>query len=132
MTTYTRIKPEEVVEAYKATKTIPANNAWGYYDDDGDICACGMTSVLMKRRNYSYSVLSKKKIGRLTTHVYTELLELPLDYVEGFANGFDGMKKIRAAEGPKEYDEGFDDGAAAYKAVVEEFGEVRDGSEDED
>jgi hypothetical protein len=101
-----KIKPEQVIEAYKKTGLIPKQKV-----TLKDGCACGLGAI------YALEHGAEKKdwIGLL--HVISSFNDKDKDYGIGFADGFDGLP--RAYIEFSEYRTGHEDGKAAWKAVVE-------------
>ena len=119
--TYERIKPEDVVAAYKEKDVIPVQSIWGRTSkvDGRKDCACGLSVYAMKKKGFnSYANLSKAFIAaetHLLDFYLAELLHLPQPYVAGFVHGFDGNRnKERTNE---DYLKGVEDGKAAAEAV---------------
>ncbi|WAH35007.1 hypothetical protein [Alicyclobacillus dauci] len=113
-----RITPEQVVEAYKATGLKPMQG--DYFPEQG--CACGI------------GCMSRTVVGLLPEEdfdpisIMEDAFNVSHNYVVGFTRGFDNLdnKEIYG----NDMKDGYADGQAAWKAVVE-VGLVEGGAVDE-
>jgi hypothetical protein len=97
-----RFTPEMVKEAYAKTGLLPHRGSYYFYDSGRPIGACGV------------GVLAYANGGGI---MHGQILGKSLggDYVCGFIGGFDGS--VRHADASGDWHDGYDDGAAAAKAV---------------
>lgn len=98
-----RITPEQVVHAYLETGLRPTQGAWFHNG-----CGCGV-----------FAVCAPSFIGDpddFDEPIAVGILGLPQMYMRGFTNGFDGQGRIELKSA--DWQAGYDDGKAAWKAVV--------------
>lgn len=101
-----RITPERVIEAYKATRLTPMRG--GYFPKEG--CACGLGAIATELRlDVSSNLTITKELDLLMNSSYRA----------GFARGFDGDERYDAAN-PVEFEAGYQDGQAAWRAAIED------------
>ena len=111
-----RITPEEVLAAYEATGLKPVQESWTDMVN-GQRCGCGLTAVAMsKRKGLDFSDFFSN-LGDLDAEdrMLAHELGLPLDYVWGFAAGFDGNSPFGIDYA--DWRLGYKDGRAAWEAV---------------
>lgn len=82
--TLKRIHPEEIAAAYKATGLIPTQCLWLWGRSDGKYKACGLTALYQSITGYSDCY------DGWTMQYYLESLGYSMEYLHGFADGFDG------------------------------------------
>jgi len=106
-----RITPEMVVEAYKITGMLPMIETFASRDKSGNLCGCGIGTVLASR---GYEV-ENGGINDLAEQLFGEY------YTDGFYHGFDGYSKedMEAYFDNEDFKSGFLDGHAARQAVIE-------------
>lgn len=93
METIKRINPEAVVEAYREQGLAPLCGDWLYIEEEGKCYACALSAVVVhKCRNIKYieSALYDEDMDAIRNLICDEL-ELPKEYVNGFALGFDSL-----------------------------------------
>lgn len=93
MATTKRITPETVVEAYREQGLVPLCGDWLYKEEEGKCYACALSAVVIhKCRSIKYveSALYDEDMDAIRNLICDEL-ELPREYVNGFALGFDSL-----------------------------------------
>jgi hypothetical protein len=109
--TMRRITPEQVLAAYAATGMKPARTGYDWFTEDG--CGCGMTAIIKQRR-------PEFRNPGLIVYEAADILEVSVEYIFGFADGFDGRGRP-ATPAESHRTQGWEDGHAAALAV---FGEA--------
>jgi hypothetical protein len=121
---FNRIKPEEVVNAYKETGLKPKQGR--YFEEEGErICACGLGAIFDQKwglpdgSDLSDHSTMDSYVGGILQEEY------PNTYIIGFAMGFD--QKIPAGDfyGKTEnlkiqYETGYEDGKVAFETAIKE------------
>lgn len=109
-----RITPEQVVEAYRKTGLKPVRERWVAWSG-GECVVCGLSAVAIAAGNEAKEIEQRT----IKTRCIGEMLGLPIEYVGGFADGFDdesvSESRLRDSE---EFIAGHADGIAAREAVL--------------
>jgi hypothetical protein len=105
-----RFSAETVKAAYETTGLSPTRSLWF-----GDGCACGLTAVMVAEKRLYLDDLDDDLLEDMTYGFVAKKLEVPEDYVNGFARGFDGYGGILMAS--DDFQAGDEDGRAAWEAV---------------
>lgn len=116
--TKNRIKPEEVVEAFKSTGLTPER---GNYFSHG--CACGLGAVYAAK-HITLNKVYNADDDLIISHDLDD--EYGISYRIGFVNGFDGSPHVfdvqqfsRQKYVEEEYRAGYEDGKAAYELSIQ-------------
>lgn len=108
---FKRITPDQVVEAYRKTGLLPVQGRW-FRSAGPDACACGLTALV-----HAFGEGWQRDHGAPTFEGIEQAVGLTPDYASGFMRGFDGMDPRHLACG--EHKAGHADGVAAWRAIEE-------------
>jgi hypothetical protein len=106
-----KITPEEVVNSYITLQEYGVKPKQCVTYDRHSKCACGLAAIHFANN-----------LSDLQSGIYIDVFH-PIDqkygfvYTEGFIKGFDG--RTRYPEANEDWLEGYTDGLAAWKAIVE-------------
>ena len=118
-----RVAAEQVIEAYKQTRLVPIRDTF-LYRKHSMICGCALTALTCKKNVDFLEGLAKRTVNDL--HLEDEImsiLELSIDYIDGFTRGFDGMFNIEGVRciNREDLEKGYEDGKTVWEAVKVEF-----------
>lgn len=117
-----RVTPEQIVEAYTSTNIKPIQSCWEMKTEDGKICGCGLTAIMIKNGKIDgFRKLRSEDVGYDELFQYAALNNnLSKSYVHGFVHGFDSYNSypsLEKADNEEEYNAGFEDGLKSWNAV---------------
>lgn len=106
-----RILPDRVVDAYKTTGLLPAQEEWAM-TKNGKRCGCGLTACLVAAGDSFEQICSDLEMEERAQ----VKLCLTLAYTEGFITGFDD-NRLPPDKTTPEHMAGFEDGQVSLEAV---------------
>jgi hypothetical protein len=108
-----RITADRFKKAMEANQDLVLTyNAWTT-KEEGVCKACAASLVAITEGKITFGDLHLKINKEMGARVLSEVLELPMSYLSGFAKGFDNNRTDTSYNGNGEYTQGYADGVYA-------------------